>query len=185
MVLLTHGDSVDKVAKEFKIIAQSGKLIAGTETKQMEGIIFTVRKWSLRRLCFYTCLSVILFTGRGMSRPRSGLGRGWGVSPGGCPGPGPWGCIPACTEADTPPSRRLLLRMVHILLECILVHSENLTSLWLISAAGLGFRFRLWLKTLWLHSIMQNMFPLTQTQIQIPFPNRYCSHFRDGSLSQV
>ena len=30
MVLLTHGDSVDKVAKEFKIIAQSGKLIAGT-----------------------------------------------------------------------------------------------------------------------------------------------------------
>ena len=30
MVLLTHGDSVDQVAKEFKIIAQSGKLIAGT-----------------------------------------------------------------------------------------------------------------------------------------------------------
>ena len=28
-VLLTHGDSVDKVAKEFKIVAQSGKLIAG------------------------------------------------------------------------------------------------------------------------------------------------------------
>ena len=37
-----------------------------------------------------------------------------------------WGvCIPACTEAETPPphthSRRLLLRAVRILLECILV----------------------------------------------------------------
>ena len=56
-------------------------------------------------------LPVILFTGRGVSRPRS-----WGVClPRGCPGPGPGGlpiggvqaqaqermCIPACTEADT------------------------------------------------------------------------------------
>ena len=31
---------------------------------------------------------------------------------------------------------------------------------------------------------MQNMFPLTQTQIWIPFPNGYCTKFRDGSLSQ-
>ena len=29
--------------------------------------IFTARKWSLRRLCFYTCLSVILFTGGAVS----------------------------------------------------------------------------------------------------------------------
>ena len=36
------------------------------------------------------------------------------------PGPHLGGCIPACTEAD-PPSRRLLLRAVRILLECILV----------------------------------------------------------------
>ena len=31
----------------------------------------------------------------------------WGVSrrrPGGCPGEGPGGCIPACTEANTPPA---------------------------------------------------------------------------------
>ena len=58
-----------------------------------------------------------------------------GVCPGGCPGgvkaqaqaqgisrPRPRGVyIPAYTEADTPPSRRLLLHMVRILLECILV----------------------------------------------------------------
>ena len=43
-----------------------------------------------------------------------------GPTPGGEVG---WGvCIPACTEADTPhTSRRLLLRVVRILLECILV----------------------------------------------------------------
>ena len=61
------------------------------------------------------------------------------------------------------------------------------THLWLISNAGLGFRFglRLGFKILWLHSIMQNMFPLTWTQIwiRIPFPNSYCTHFRDRSLS--
>ena len=31
---------------------------------------------------------------------------------------------------------------------------------------------------------MQNMFPLTWIQIQIPFPNGNCTHFRNGSLSQ-
>ena len=33
----------------------------------------------------------------------------------------PGGCISACTVADPPPSRRLLLQTVRILLECILV----------------------------------------------------------------
>ena len=60
-------------------------------------------------------------------------GRGWG-SPGahrgslhshpgkgGSLGPHPGGGIPACTEADLPPCRRLLLRAIRILLECILV----------------------------------------------------------------
>ena len=41
------------------------------------------------------------------------------VCPQGVPGPG--GGIPACTEADPSPERRLLLRAVRILLECILV----------------------------------------------------------------
>ena len=61
--------------------------------------IFTARKLSLRRLCFYTCLSVILFTGGGhvwgeggmhgqrvcMPREVCMLGgiRGWGGMPGG------------------------------------------------------------------------------------------------------
>ena len=41
-----------------------------------------------------------------------------------------------------------------------------------ISTARLGFRFgvRLGFQTLWLYSIMQNMFPLTQIHIWIPFP---------------
>ena len=29
---------------------------------------------------------------------------------------------------------------------------------------------------------MQNMFPLTQMQIQIPYPDGYCTHFRGVSL---
>ena len=31
LVLLTHGDSVDKVADGFKVVAQSGSIIAGEE----------------------------------------------------------------------------------------------------------------------------------------------------------
>ena len=57
--------------------------------------------------------------------------------------------------------------------------------LWLISTAELGYRFGLGLgfQKLWLHSIMQNLFPLTSIQIRIPFPNGYCTHFRDRCLS--
>ena len=96
-------------------------------------------------------VSVILSTGDGWERAPGpypgggglgGSGWGWGVSSpiprgeversgvgglqaqaqGGSTDPGlPGGlCIPACTEADTP-TRRLLLRTVRILLECILV----------------------------------------------------------------
>ena len=36
---------------------------SGPQTALMSSIIFTARKRSLQRLCFYTCLSVILFTG--------------------------------------------------------------------------------------------------------------------------
>ena len=44
--------------------------------------------------------------------------------PGGVSRPRPKGCIPACTEADTP-CRRLLLRAVRILLECIVVTDKR------------------------------------------------------------
>ena len=77
-----------------------------------------------------------------------GPGGGWGgLALGGCLGPDPrggWGvwpgggvqaqargvcrhrgCIPACTEAETPSSKRLLLRAVRILLECILVFFKS------------------------------------------------------------
>ena len=40
------------------------------------------------------------------------------------------GCIPACTEADTPTNGQLLPQVVHILLKCILVF-QQLTSRWL------------------------------------------------------
>lgn len=31
LVLLTHGDSVDKVADGFKVVAQSGNIVAGEQ----------------------------------------------------------------------------------------------------------------------------------------------------------
>ena len=63
---------------------------------------------SLRRLCFYTCLSFC---------PRVGVSRS---TPRGVSRPTPRECIRACTEGDTPPPRRrVLLRTVRILLECI------------------------------------------------------------------
>ena len=117
----------------------------------------------LRGLCFYTCLSVILFTGGGAvcAIPECiaggipaclAAGRvpalGWGVPAAGgrvpalggvCSRgggvPAPWG-VPAsgryllpggdaCSRGDVwrplPESRRLLLRTLRILLECILV----------------------------------------------------------------
>ena len=64
----------------------------------------------------------------GSPGPYPGGGEVEGSGLGGSPGPHPgmgglqahtWGGIPACTEADTP--QWLLLRAVHILLECILV----------------------------------------------------------------
>ena len=55
--------------------------------------IFTARKRSLRRLCFYTCLSVILFTG-GRAWPGGVRARGGHACPRGCVSGGPawpWG----------------------------------------------------------------------------------------------
>ena len=94
---------------------------------------------NLRRLCFYTCLSVILFTGRGVpgvpgggaSAPRGCLVLGgllpvgclvpggaysWGVSARGGTSAPRWGCLVPGGVC----SGGLLLRAVRILLECIL-----------------------------------------------------------------
>ena len=83
--------------------------------------IITARKQSLRRLCFYTCLSVILFTG-------------WDAHP--CPQnkrqapphPQDQRQAPPRPEAGTPPEQCMLgdtenKPAVRILLECILVTS--------------------------------------------------------------
>lgn len=54
LVLLTHGDSVDKVADGFKVVAQSGNIIAG------ELVMFLSpprANWHLKRsLCVHQAL---------------------------------------------------------------------------------------------------------------------------------
>ena len=77
--------------------------------------IFTARKRSLRRLCFYTCLSVILFRGSTWAGTPPGPGTHPPPEPGThLPGPGksPEQCMPGKT-GNKP--------TVRILLECILV----------------------------------------------------------------
>ena len=82
--------------------------------------IFTARKRSLRWLCFYACLSVILFTGGSLPErvpaPGGGCLLPGGSALRGCLLPGGV-CFRGC--GDLP--RWLLLRAVRILLECILV----------------------------------------------------------------
>ena len=83
--------------------------------------VITVRKRSLRRLCFYTCLSVILFTGICLSA---------------CWTPPPQEQTPAGSDTpqeQTPPAQCMLedtanKRAVRILLECILVLPKVLRS---------------------------------------------------------
>ena len=61
----------------------------------------------------------------GLSRPTP-MEEVEGSDHGGSPGPHPGGgCIPECTEADTPPHGRLLPQTVRILLECILVENDS------------------------------------------------------------
>ena len=103
-------------------------------------VIFTARKRSLRRVCFYTCLSIILFTGGGHlgrypppqtrytpsagpgTPPRQVPGR-YPLGPGTLPNP-PGPGTPPCRY---PPTKQCMLgdmgnkRAVRILLECILV----------------------------------------------------------------
>ena len=55
-----------------------------------------------------------------VSRPRSGY---WG-----CPGPGQGVCVSQHVLRQIPPSRRLLLLMVRILLECILVNTHSFAN---------------------------------------------------------
>ena len=67
-------------------------------------------------------VSVILSTGGGPGQDPVGRLRVW---PGGCPDPGTGGGCPSPGLGGVYPSRRLLLRMVCILLECILVSILN------------------------------------------------------------
>ena len=89
------------------------------ETPGTSQLIITARKQSLRRLCFYTCLSVILFTGGGVC-----LSACWDKPPHPGTRPPPQSRHPL---EQTPPEQCMLgdtgnKRAVHILLECILVY---------------------------------------------------------------
>ena len=98
----------------------------------LECILVTARKCSLQRLCFYMCLSVILFTG-GSASVHAGI-----PHPPGTRHP-PWSRHPsprADTPRDPPPGSRhpqeqsmlgdtVNERVVRILLECNLVLSNK------------------------------------------------------------
>ena len=115
----------------FKIVStQPGVNLSPSLIFKFNLGIFTARQRSLRRLCFYTCLSVILFTGRGVPgqvpsptggryTPQAGI---------------PWQVPPRQVHpppTDTPPRRytsrhsacwdMVKKRAVRIPLECILV----------------------------------------------------------------
>ena len=95
--------------------------------------IFTARKRSLRRLCFYTCLSVILFTGGCLPHPPEQTSPPQGAdTPRSRHPPGaetPLGVDTHPPGADTPTQCMLgdkgNKRAVPILLECILVLFET------------------------------------------------------------
>ena len=85
----------------------------------------------LRRLCFYTCLSVILFTGGGvcLSACWDATATPWDQPPGTRhPPPRPGTSQTRHPRGEDPPSRRLLLRTVRILLEYILVFTVLVPS---------------------------------------------------------
>ena len=72
-------------------------------------------------LCFYTCLPFCpwgVSAQGGVQAPGPGAVSRPSPRPRGCTGPGG---VSQHALRQTPPSRQLLLRMVHILLECILV----------------------------------------------------------------
>ena len=86
----------------FKIVStQPGVNLSPSLIFKFNLGIFTARQRSLRRLCFYTCLSVILFTGRGV--------------PGQVPSPH-WGQVHPPGRyplAGTPPGRYTLPPQIH------------------------------------------------------------------------
>lgn len=57
IVLLTHGDSVDKVADGFKVVARSGNIVAGKTSKTSADFLFK----SLSEKFINMFLYVILF----------------------------------------------------------------------------------------------------------------------------
>ena len=85
-------------------------------------LVFTVRKRSLRRLCFHRCLSVhgggVLVSVRGVSIPGGSLPKG-GLSPGGL---WPAGLCPGGSLSRG--GLRILLECILVRKKCILIYSR-------------------------------------------------------------
>ena len=117
--------AVDRVASALDCYARGLPFESAILPQLKHACLLLLSATKLRRLCFYTCLSVILFTG-GSASVHGGmpLPPPWDQAPPGTrhpPGPGtPWG--------EDPPSRQLLLWTVRILLECILVFTVLVPS---------------------------------------------------------
>lgn len=52
IVLLTHGDSVDKVADGFKVVARSGNIVAGKNSKTFADFIVKNLSEKAVSICF-------------------------------------------------------------------------------------------------------------------------------------
>ena len=81
----------------------------------------------LRRLCFYACLSVILFTGIS-DTVHTGIPSPLGTRHPPCADSAGTRYTPGSRHSPPPPGRRLPLRTVRILLECILVFFMKLSK---------------------------------------------------------
>lgn len=61
IVLLTHGDSVDKVADGFKVVARSGNIVAGENSKTSADFVFESVSEESKHMFLYEVLFLTYF----------------------------------------------------------------------------------------------------------------------------
>ena len=106
----------------FKIVStQPGVNLSPSLIFKFNLGIFTARQRSLRRLCFYTCLSVILFTGRGVPGQVPSPTGGRYTPPGRYP-------LAGTPQAGTPSPHRYTPQEVHLPPQCMLGYGQEAGS---------------------------------------------------------